>query len=58
MYFLWSKNLFLQNEYMFKKDLYFVCNRNIFCIKIYFSNETYTFYIFIYIFLCKKSSFQ
>ena len=43
---------------MFKKDLYFVCNTNIFCIKIYFSNEIYIFYIFIYIFLCKKIFFS
>ena len=43
---------------MFKKlRIYFVCNRNIFCIKIYFSNEIHIFYIFIYIFLC-KSFFQ
>ena len=45
-------------NYMFKKDLYFVCNKNIFCIKIFFSNEIYTFYIFIYIFLCKKVFFS
>ena len=32
---------FLQNEYIFKKDLYFICNANILCIKIYFSNETF-----------------
>ena len=49
---------FLQNEYMFKKDLYFICNTNILCIKIYFSNELHIFYIFIYIFLCKKSFFS
>ena len=36
---------------IFKKDLYFICNTNIFCVKIHFSS----FYIFIYIFLCKKS---
>ena len=36
---------------IFKKDLYFICNTNIFCVKIHFSG----FYIFIYIFLCKKS---
>ena len=50
----------LQNEYMFKKDLdlYFACNTNIFCIKIYFSNEIHIFYIFVYIFLCKKSFFS
>ena len=49
---------FLQNEYIFKKDLYFICNTNIFCIKIYFSNEIYIFYIFIYIFICKKVFFS
>ena len=46
---------FLQNEYLFKKDLYFICNTNIFCVKIYFWNEVYIFHTFIYIFLCKKS---
>ena len=40
---------------MFQKDLYIVCNTNMFCMKIYFSNEIHIFYIFIYIFLCKKS---
>ena len=59
IYFLWSKKHFLQNEYMFKKlRIYFACNTNILCIKIYFSNEIHIFYIFIYIFLCKKSFFQ
>ena len=48
-----QKILFLQNEYMFKKDWYFVCNTNIFCVKIYFWNGIYFFYIFIYIFLYK-----
>ena len=57
-YFLWSKNIFLQNEYIFQKDLYFICNTNIFCVKIYFWNEINIFYIFIYIFLCKKSFFS
>ena len=52
-----QKNFFLQNEYIFKKDLYFVCNTNIFCVKIYFWNEIYIFYIFIHIFLCKFLSF-
>ena len=31
-----QKKFFLQNEYKFKKDLYFICNANIFCVKIYF----------------------
>ena len=52
------KKIFLQNEYIFKKDLYFICKTNIFCIKLYFSNEIYIFYIFIYIFLCKKVFFS
>ena len=34
-----QKKFFLQNEYIFKKDLYFICNTNIFCVKIYFWNE-------------------
>ena len=41
-----------------KKNLYFICNTNIFCVKIYFWNEIYIFYIFIYIFLCKKKFFS
>ena len=53
-----QKIFFLQNEYIFKKDLCFIYNTNIFCIKKYFSNEIYIFYIFIYIFLCKKSFFS
>ena len=53
----------MQNEYIFKKDLYFVCRTifyktNIFCIKIYFSNDIYIFYIFIYVFLCKNFFFS
>ena len=55
-YIFYDQNL--QNEYMFMKDLYFACNTNIFCIKIYFSNEIHIFYIFVYIFLCKKSFFS
>ena len=31
----------MQNEYIFKKDLYFICNTYIFCMKLYFSNEIY-----------------
>ena len=38
-----KKTFFLQNEYIFMKDLYFICNTNIFCIKICFSNEIYIF---------------
>ena len=56
--FFMIKILFLQNEYIFKKDLYFVCDTNIFCVKIYFWNEIYFFYIFIYIFLYKKVFFH
>ena len=48
----------MQNKYIFKKDLYYICHTNIFCTKIYFSNEIYIFYILIYIFLCKKSFFS
>ena len=36
----------------------FIWNANIFCVLIYFWNEIYIFYIFIYIFLCKKIIFQ
>ena len=36
----------------------YICSKNIFCIKIYFSNEIYIFYIFIYIFLCRKIFFS
>ena len=31
-----QKKIFLQDEYIFKKYLYFVCNTNIFYVKIYF----------------------
>ena len=48
-----KKKCFLQNEYIFKKDLYFIRDANIFCIKKYCSYETF-FYIFNYVFLCKK----
>ena len=46
-----QKNIFCRMNNIFKKDLSFVCKTNMFCIKIYFSNEIYIFYIFIYIFL-------
>ena len=36
------------------RKIYILFVTNIFCIKIYFSNEIHIFYIFIYIFLCKK----
>ena len=49
-----KKKFFLENEYIFKKDLCFICNTNIFCIKIYFQITYIYFYIFIYIFLCEK----
>ena len=46
-----KKMFFLQNEYILKNDLYFMCNTNIFCMKIYFSNETYIFLHFhLYLF--------
>ena len=47
------KTIFFQNEYICNKDLNFIFNTNIFCVKIYFWNEIYVFYIFIYIFLRK-----
>ena len=53
-----QKMFFLQNEYIFKKDLHFVCKTNIFSLKIHFSNEIYISYIFIDIFLCKKVFFS
>ena len=46
-----QKKKILQNEYIFKKDLHFVCNTNIFCVKIYFWNEIY-FFTFSSIFFC------
>ena len=53
------KDFFLQNEYnIFKKDLYFIWNTNIFCVIIYFWSEIYIFYIFSYIFLCKSVFFS
>ena len=51
-YIFYDQNfLFLRNEYIFQEDLYFTCNTNIFCVKIYFWNEIYIVYTFIYIFL-------
>ena len=54
------KKIFWQDEHIFKKDSYFICNTKIFYVKIYFWNDIYIFYIFIYIFRCKlkKSFFQ
>ena len=49
------KIFFLQNEYIFKKDLYFICNTNIFCIKIYFPNEIF---IFTFSFFSVKKNFN
>ena len=46
-----QKNIFCRMNNIFKKDLSFVCKTNMFCMKIYFSNEIYIFYIFICIFL-------
>ena len=42
-----KKTFFAEWIYIFKKDLYFICNANIFCIKIYFEND----YIYIYIYI-------
>ena len=50
------KKCFLQNEYIFKKDLHFICNTNIFCVKIYFWNEIY-FFTFSFIFFSIKNFF-
>ena len=50
-----KKFFFLQNEYIFKKDLYFICNTNIFCIKIYFPNEIF---IFTFSFFSVKKNFN
>ena len=36
IFFMIKKKFFLQSEYIFMKELYFVCNTNIFCVKIYF----------------------
>ena len=61
MFFMIKKKFFCRmNIYIriFQNDLYFICNTNIFCVKIYFWNKIYIFYIFIYIFLCKKSFFS
>ena len=38
------------------RKIYILYVTNIFCKKIYFSNEIDIFYIFIYSFLCKKKS--
>ena len=51
------KNFFLQNECIFKKNLYFLCKTNIFCIKIYVSNNIYFLHFHLY-FSVKKSFFQ
>ena len=48
------KKIFLHNEYIYSRKIYFICNTNILCIKIYLSNDIYIFYIFIYVFLCKN----
>ena len=50
------KKFFSQNENMFKKDLYFICNKHFLCKNIFLKWDI--FYIFIYIFLCKKKLFQ
>ena len=39
--FFMFKNFFLKNEYICKKDLYFICSTNIFYVKIYFWNEIF-----------------
>ena len=56
-YIFYDQKTFLQNEYILEKDLYFIWNTKLFCVIIYFWNEIYIFYIFIYIFLCKKKLF-
>ena len=51
--FLWSKIFFAEWIYVWER---FVCDTNIFCMKIYFS---YIYiYTFIYNFLCKKAFFS
>ena len=50
IFFMIKKNLFLQNEYIFKKDLYFVCNSNIFCVKIYFWNDIYIYFLHFHLY--------
>ena len=50
-------NVFLQNEYIFKKDLYFICNIKNSAWKC-ISQMKLLFYIFIYIFLWKKRFFS
>ena len=49
-YILHDQNKFFcrMNTFMFEKDLCFVCNTNIFCIKIYFSMRC----IFLHFHLC------
>ena len=49
------KKFFLQNEYIFKKDLYFICNTNTFCIYIYF---TFLFFSVKKVFFSVKKFFN
>ena len=53
-----QKNVFWQNEYIFQKYLYFICNTNIICIKIYFSNEISVFLHFHSYFSLQKKLFS
>ena len=41
-----------------KKDSYFICNVNIFCIKIYFSNDSFIFFSVKTFFPVKKVSIE
>ena len=45
-YIFYDPNNFLQNEYIFKKDLYFICNTNIFWIKISHMRYAFSFIFF------------
>ena len=49
------KNIFfLKNEYIFKKELYFIGNTNIFCVKIYFWKRYIYIFTFLFIFFSVK----
>ena len=55
--FFMIKKIFLQNEHIVKKDLYFIFNANIFCVKIYLRNEIW-FFTFPFIFFSVKKFFS
>ena len=57
IYLLCLKNCFLQNAYIFKKNLYFLSNTNIFCVKIYIFEMRYMFITFSFIFFSVKEVF-